>query len=44
MLCPRCHCETPTLLRPQADIVLCPPCWDLILTLAVGDVEEVDAR
>jgi hypothetical protein len=42
--CPRCRHETPTLLRPRHDVVLCPPCWDLLLLLAAGDADDVDAR
>ena len=44
MLCPRCHVDAPTLLRPQPDIVLCASCWDLLLLIAAGGADEVDAR
>ncbi len=43
-LCPRCHSESPSLLRPRPDIVLCPGCWDLLLLIAAGDADDVDAR
>jgi hypothetical protein len=43
-LCPRCRSETHSLLRPHADVVLCPPCWDLLLLIAAGDANDVDAR
>ena len=32
------------LLRPRYDVTLCPPCWDLLLSIAAGDIEDVDAR
>ncbi len=44
MLCPRCHRDVPGLLRPRYDVVLCAPCWDLLLLIAAGDADEVDAR
>jgi len=43
-ICPRCRQESPALLRPRFDVVLCPPCWDLLLLIAAGDTDDVDAR
>ena len=43
-ICPRCRQESRTLLRPRPDIVLCPACWDLLLLIAAGGADEVDAR
>ena len=43
-ICPRCRQQAPALLRPRNDVVLCPPCWDLLLLIAAGDADEVDAR
>jgi hypothetical protein len=43
-ICPRCRQDTPTLLRPHFDVVLCPACWDLLLQIAAGDMDDVDAR
>ena len=43
-LCPRCRQDVPQLLRPRADITMCPACWDLLLAIAAGDVDDVDAR
>ena len=43
-LCPRCRHEVPSLLRPRPDVVLCAACWDLLLLIAAGGADEVDAR
>jgi hypothetical protein len=43
-ICPRCRQQAVTLLRPRHDVILCPPCWDLILLVAAGGADEVDAR
>lgn len=43
-VCPRCRAEAPTLLRPRPDIVLCARCWDLLLLIAAGGADDVDAR
>lgn len=43
-VCPRCRHEAAMLLRPRPDVVLCPGCWDLLLLIAAGDADEVDAR
>ena len=43
-VCPRCRAEVPALLRPQQDIVLCAGCWDLLLLIAAGGADDVDAR
>lgn len=43
-VCPRCRAEVPALLRPRPDVVLCAGCWDLLLVIASGGADEVDAR
>jgi hypothetical protein len=43
-VCPRCRQVSPTLLRPRPDVVLCPSCWDLLLLIAAGGADDVDAR
>jgi hypothetical protein len=43
-LCPRCRHEAPALLRPREDVVLCAACWDLLLLIAAGGADDVDAR
>lgn len=43
-VCPRCRQASKVLLHPRPDIVLCPACWDLLLTIAAGDASDVDAR
>jgi Zn-finger nucleic acid-binding protein len=43
-VCPRCRAEVHALLRPQLDIVICARCWDLLLMIAAGGADEVDAR
>jgi hypothetical protein len=43
-VCPRCRAEVPALLRPRPDVVLCAGCWDLLLLIAAGGADEVDAR
>ena len=43
-VCPRCRVESPMLLRPQYGVLLCPPCWDLLLMIAAGGADEIDAR
>ncbi|MDQ1712563.1 MAG: hypothetical protein QOE45_2013 [Frankiaceae bacterium] len=42
--CPRCHREAHDLLRPRPDVALCAGCWDLLLLVAAGDSDDVDAR
>jgi hypothetical protein len=32
------------LLRPRHDVLLCASCWDLLLLIAAGGSDEVDAR
>jgi DNA-directed RNA polymerase subunit RPC12/RpoP len=43
-ICPRCRAQVPALLQPHRDVTLCAPCWDLILMIAAGDADDVDAR
>ena len=43
-VCPRCRQQVPNLLRPRHDILLCAACWDLLLLIAAGGADEVDAR
>ena len=43
-VCPRCRAEVAALLRPQPDITICAACWDLLLLIAAGGSDEVDAR
>jgi hypothetical protein len=43
-VCPRCRHDSPALLTPRHDVVLCPSCWDLLLVIAAGGADEVDAR
>jgi hypothetical protein len=43
-LCPRCRQEVPALLRPRFDVTICASCWDLILAIAAGDTNDIDAR
>lgn len=42
--CPRCRRDSATLLHPRPDVTLCPACWDLLLLIAAGGADEVDAR
>ncbi len=43
-ICPRCRKGVPSLLRPQPDILICTGCWDLLLAIAAGGADDVDAR
>ena len=43
-ICPRCRQQAESLLRPRYDVTLCAACWDLLLALAAGEADEVDAR